>query len=401
MQLDRNYDDFVIYPLNSVTKTMVMPMPTWAERVETVSYMSATLDIVFASLAAAGIAISIILAGFVWKFRERKILLAASPLFLIIILAGTILMYLTIFAWLMESQTVACHMRFWLLGMGFVICFGALFAKTFRVMRIFGSKSLTVFRISNGQLLLGLGALVLVEAVLLAIWSGTSKARSYTYVVDIDRPSLNQWKCRSERSDKVMLGLLLAYNFGLALAAVWVSYRVWSIKAKMYNESRAIGFAMYNMICFGILGVALQLSNALNPTAMFVVRSAIILLSTFVTVIVLFGSKVLHLIRTSGRDYATSTNTTGTNTATLTARSGSGHTGYKAASGAHNNNNNSSNGNTLNNSQKGASVGSSADSQDIYYWRGRYDDINAKYKKIRKEKQRLEKELAILREGEF
>lgn len=194
LQLDRTYQDNVIYPLGSVTKTMLFPMPTWPERVQTISYMSDTLDIVFTSIAAAGIAISIILIGFVWKFRERKILLAASPLFLIIILVGTILMYLTIFAWLLESRTAACHMRFWLLGMGFVICFGALFAKTFRVMRIFGSKSLTVFRISNGQLLLGLAALILIEAVLLAIWSGTSRSESYTYIVDADRPSLNEWR---------------------------------------------------------------------------------------------------------------------------------------------------------------------------------------------------------------
>lgn len=200
LQLDRDYADNVIYPLNSVTKTMLYPLPTWSERVQTISYMSDTLDIIFASLAAVGVAVSIILIGFVWKFRERKILLAASPLFLIIILVGTILMYLTIFAWLLESRTAACHMRFWLLGMGFVLCFGALFAKTFRVMRIFGSKSLTVFRISNGQLLLGLSALVLIEAVLLAIWSGTSRSESYTYIVDIDRPSLNQWRYVKKRS---------------------------------------------------------------------------------------------------------------------------------------------------------------------------------------------------------
>lgn len=196
-----------------------------------------------------------------------------------------------------------------------------------------------------------------------------------------------------------MTGLLLAYNFALALAAVWVSYRVWSIKAKMYNESRAIGFAMYNMLCFGILGVALQLSNALTPRAMFVVRSAIILLSTFVTVVALFGSKVTHLLRTSGRDYATSTTHTGTTTATLaTTRSGSGHEKGKVYS----NGNGPANGSANGHSSKGASIGSSgAGSEDIYYWRGRYDDINTKYKRLRKEKQRIEKELAILREGNF
>lgn len=202
-----------------------------------------------------------------------------------------------------------------------------------------------------------------------------------------------------------MMGLLLAYNFGIALAAVWVSYRVWSIKAKMYNESRAIGFAMYNMLCFGILGVALQLSNALSVRAMFVVRSVIILLSTAVAVIALFGGKVVHLAKTSGRDYATSTTATGTTgtingTAMTTTRSGSGHTGGKVYSNGNGAvNNGSSNG--QNHSSKGASMGSSAGSEDIYYWRGRYDDINNKYKRLRKEKQRIEKELAVLREGKF
>jgi len=389
IQLDKDYNDRVTYPLSSVTKQLTYPMPTFAERVENLSYMSATIDIVFVSIAAGGIAFSVVLAGFVFKFRQRKILVASSPLFLQLILAGTILMYLSVFAWVTESQTVACHMRFWLLGMGFVICFGALFAKTFRVMRIFGSKSLAVFRISNLYLLIGMSVFVLGEAVLLAIWSGTSDPHSYTYIPDPDRPIYNEWKCMSKNNNRVMLILLLIYNFGIALAAVWVSWKVWSIKAKMYNESRPIAFAMYNMISFGILGTALQLSNALTPTAMFAVRSVCIILSTFVTVLVLFGPKVAHFIGTTGKDYAALTGPTTTAT-TTTANT-------RSADKSGNNHNNSS-------SKHGPgstdSIGS-AGTDDVLYWRGRYDDINAKYKKMRKEMMLLERELQLYHEQDF
>jgi hypothetical protein len=386
IQLDLDYFDRVIYPLSSVTKQMTYPMPTFDERISKLSYMSDKMDIAFAALATFGIVVSIVFFGFVFKFRERKILVASSPLFLLIMLAGSVLMYLTIFAWVLESQTVACHMRFWLLGIGFVLTFGALFAKTFRVMRIFGSKSLTVFRISNLQLLIGLAITVTIEMILLAVWSATSNPKSYVYVPDVDRPVKNEWRCQSKNNNKVMLGLLLAYNFGIAAASVWVSFKVWSIKAKMYNESRPIAFAMYNMICFGVLGAALQLSNVLTPRAMFAVRSTIIFIATFVTVMVLFGPKVAHLIQTTGRDYATSTTATNTNgTATTTGNRSAGDKSNGPKKGSANEN----------------SIGSSVNSEDIFYWRGKYDDINEKYKLMRREKKKLERELQIYQEANF
>lgn len=399
IQLDRDFKDRVIYPLSSVTKQMTYPMPTLDERVSKTSYMSDKLDIAFASVAAFGIAVSIVLFGFVFKFQDRKILLASSPLFLMIILIGTILMYSTIFAWMLESQTVACHMRFWLLGVGFVLAFGSLAAKTFRVMRIFDSHSLTVFRISNLRLLFGLGVLVFIEVLLLAIWSGTSNPVTYIYIPDPDRPVKNEWRCQAKNNSKVMMILLLIFNFGLAVFSVWLSIRTWRIKAKMYNESRAIAFSMYNMLCFGILGVALQLSNALSPRAMFAVRSTIIFLATFVTVLVLFGPKVYHLIQTTGRDYATSRTGTGTN-----GTGTNGTNGGKGSRNATNGGKNSASG-SLNQLKNGSSKGeislNSVGSDDVIYWRGRYDDVNAKYKALKQKNKQLEKELAGFHEANF
>lgn len=402
IQLDKNYNDRVIYPLASVKTQISYPMPTFSERRSKISYMSDSLDIAFTVVAAVGIAISIILAAFVIKFRDRKILLAASPLFLLLILGGTVLMYLTIFSWVLEAHTVACHMRYWLLGMGFVVCFAALFAKTFRVIRIFGSKSLTVFRISNGQLMIGWTALVLVEAILLAIWSATANPVSYTFIVDPERPSKDEWRCQfrtaSNRSaSKVLMALLLAFNFALAFAAVWVSYRAWSIKAKLYNESRAIGFAMYNMICFGILGTALQLSNVLQPRSMFVVRSCFIILSTFVTVVVLFSPKVLHLIRTKGADFSPSTiKKTGT---TTTSSSGGDRSMEKGTKLARTNYGGGSSPNI--NAVNSVASDTSDGSEDVLFWRGKYSDAATKLKKLKKANRELEKELAIYRESNF
>jgi hypothetical protein len=162
-------------------------------------------------------------------------------------------------------------------------------------MRIFTTSVLTDFHVTNLQLILILAILVGAEATLLAIWSGTANPQVVIKVNDPLRPSKNQLVCSKGKSSKAMLGMLVAYNLTVVLCGIYMTIRIWNIPLKQYNESRAIAFSMYNMLCFGILAFGLQVSGTIADPIMFVVRSVCLILSTFLTVLSIFAPKVFQV----------------------------------------------------------------------------------------------------------
>jgi hypothetical protein len=343
LQADQNYDRQIVYPLGSATANYIYPEPTFDERIFTPEYISETSEIVLAPIVGFLIVISIILIVFTLVNRHHPFILAASPLFLCTILVGSIMLYSSFFMWVLTAyNTAMCHLRFWLLGIGFITLFGALFAKTWRVMRIFTTSNLTVFHITNLQLILILAILVGTEAVLLAIWSGLSNPKSIIKVNDSLRPAKNQLVCSKGKSSNVMLGILVAYNLMVVLYGIYMTIRIWRIPMKQYNESRAIAFSMYNILCFGILAFGLQVSGTIADPIMFIVRSVCLILSTFLTVLAIFAPKVFQVAtrhHSSGigsqATTATATQTTqrGLNGTTF-SRSGSGSGGIASLSTA-------------------------------------------------------------------
>jgi hypothetical protein len=320
LQADQNFDLQIVYPLGAATANFIFPAPTFDERIFIPNYMGKVPELVLAAVTALFIMLSIILIGVVLIFREEKAIVAASPLFLIAILIGSILLYGSYYTWVLQAATAVCYIRFWLIGMGFVTMFGALFAKTWRIMRIFTQSNVRVFRISNLQLFVVLAILLGVEAILLAIWSGTSQPHRITKIVDPLRPSKNQLICSSGKSSKVMLGILVAYKLAMVFYGIYMSIRIWKIPLKQFNESRSIAFSMYNMLSFGILAFGLQVSNAISDPAMFIVRSICLILSTFFTIAAIFGPKIIQLYTGHTGYSSKSSNTNHTHTSSLDSK---------------------------------------------------------------------------------
>jgi ABC-type branched-subunit amino acid transport system substrate-binding protein len=326
LQADTNFKLQIVYPLGSATANMIYPAPTFDERVFKPVYMGKLSERVLAAVVGFFICISFGLCVFLVATRYNRMMIAASPLFLATILIGSIILYASYYSWLLESRIAACYVRFWLIGIGFVTMFGALFAKTWRIMRIFTTTDLRVFQITNINLIAVLSLLIGIEIVLLAIWSGTSRPTSTVRIADPLRPSKNQLVCVNGKSGKAMLGILVAYKLIIVLYGIYMSIRIWKIPLKQFNESRAIAFSMYNMLCFGLLAFGLQVSGVISDPAMFIVRSVCLVLSTFFTILAIFGPKILH-VYTGKTGYSSSTagSTTGkTNTTGLTSMGRSG-----------------------------------------------------------------------------
>lgn len=213
-------------------------MPSYRERVFHDPYMSRTSDLALTSIAGALIAVSLILIGAVVHWRDVAVIRAASPVFLVGMLLGSILMYLSVFSGTLEARTPACHVRIWLLGLGFILLFGSLVLKTYRVARLLDSGNMAIYKISDFQLLLVLFILLSMQIVLLTIASAVLRPVARVVHVDPNRAALNLTVCFSTHQSTPILAIFIAYNGLICLAGVLSGILVWNVRLKTYNEVR-------------------------------------------------------------------------------------------------------------------------------------------------------------------
>lgn len=91
--------------------------------------------------------------------------------------------------------------------------------------------------------------------------------------------------------------ILVVYNFCLLLYGVFLSWVLRNVQWALFNESKSIAFAMYNLFFFGALIGGLQVSDSVQRETMFIVRSALILCAVLVAVSVIFLPKIYFILR--------------------------------------------------------------------------------------------------------
>ena len=191
-----NTSRIILSPL-SIASTAVLPMPTWAERTFTASVYTTSwvepLALVTASLSV--LYALALMVGFL-VYRKHPVIKAATPNFCLLVASGGLLMLLSVYNTALYVTSPMCAAQYWLLTLGFSLMFTALFAKTFRVWRIFSSGSkLKQIRITNTDLLFQLGAVLSFDLVLNTVWSVVSPMTAEYVVVDAFRPSHNYVQC--------------------------------------------------------------------------------------------------------------------------------------------------------------------------------------------------------------
>ncbi|GLG94598.1 Probable G-protein coupled receptor CG31760, partial [Gryllus bimaculatus] len=118
-------------------------------------------------------------AAFTWKYGHVKVVRAASPALLRFIALGAFFIYGTVAVAYPNPNVVTCTARVWLREIGFVLTYGALMLKTWRISVIFRVRSAKAVRISDAALLRRLGALVGAVGALLAVRTLVAAPRVY------------------------------------------------------------------------------------------------------------------------------------------------------------------------------------------------------------------------------
>ncbi|RDD36398.1 Gamma-aminobutyric acid type B receptor subunit 2, partial [Trichoplax sp. H2] len=261
-------------------------------------------------LTSAGIILALSLLVFNYYYRENRIMKLTSPNINNAIIFGSIFCYLSVIFLGMDSETLgihyrsfmttACWIQVWLLLLGFMLGFSALFAKTWRLYVIFTNKTGKSKIIKDKQLyafiaiIVTIGIAILVaQAAIDPIYLEERNLSAIPYkngdliVIPV---SMNCLTRNSVIWQVIMLGpngILLAY--GLLLA-----WRTRNISITAANDSKYIGFAIYNVTIFS--GTAVLVGFAVSQQAIrFGMIASFIILSTTGSIALIFVPKILQI----------------------------------------------------------------------------------------------------------
>ncbi|XP_037067933.1 probable G-protein coupled receptor CG31760 [Pollicipes pollicipes] len=247
------------------------------------------------SLAAVIIGILPFFVFFTVKYGEIKVVRAASPTLLRIIILGAFFIYSTTIVTYPEPNVATCTIRCWLREIGFSLSYGALMLKTWRISVIFRVRSAKAVKITDLDLLKRLGVLVAGFTALLGVRSLVAPP---SVVMALSADGLKTRLCHTDWWDHAFS----ASNF---CSFVW-GIRLCIVVRKApseFNESKFISLTIYNEFLLTILLniSTLFLKSPANPDLLYIIFFLHNQLTITVLLVLIFGSKVYMVMKGQGR----------------------------------------------------------------------------------------------------
>ncbi|XP_029678239.1 probable G-protein coupled receptor CG31760 isoform X1 [Formica exsecta] len=237
---------------------------------------------------------TIVLVAYMYQHRKLKVFKVASPIFLSITLLGCALMYLEMAAIFPVLDMYSCIATKWTRHMGFCISYTALLMKTWRVSLTYRVKSAHKVKLTDKQLLQWMVPILLVMLIFLGTWTVSSPP--YAEVIT-DNHDLKFYQCSYNWWDhSLAIGEILFLAWGIK-----VCYNVRNAES-LFNEARLISYAIYNIAAVNITMIAIHLFifPRAGPDIKYLLGFLRTQLSTSVTVFLVFGPKVIRVLRGQG-----------------------------------------------------------------------------------------------------
>ncbi|KAH3724642.1 gamma-aminobutyric acid type B receptor subunit 2-like [Dreissena polymorpha] len=258
----------------------------------------------------AGVGIVFTIACFVCNviWRKHRIVKMSSPNINSILLAGCLLLYVTIIIKTTATTTKAiCAVQLFFFWIGFASAFGSMLSKTWRVHRIFNNKKMKrKMSISDKHLLVIIGIVVTMEAALLIVWESFSPQR-------VIEQELKKENVTTESGEKVVL-----VSFYRVCDSEHYSYFIWTfqimngalisigailawetrqVHIDALNDSKTIGICLYNVLILSAVGLFLSRIIGDKPVELNGVTSVCTFVGTLVSEMLIFLPKMLAVYR--------------------------------------------------------------------------------------------------------
>ena len=236
---------------------------------------------------------SLILHGFVYRYRYHPLLMSSSPFFGQVIISGSWFLYMGVGIMRWKSTEAVCSIIPVFLCIAYTLVIGTLFAKTWRLNRIFKGASLKSVRVSVWDVVLFISCLFTIDFIIIAAW------------LIIDQP-VPVWETDSTNSLQlitvcysqhwnVWYSLLIVPKGLQVLYGTYLAYNVRHINAN-FNESRYIGLAILHLVVFAITVIPLDLALQNQLTVHYLLITLMLCLGVFVTLSLVFLPKMYAIV---------------------------------------------------------------------------------------------------------
>ena len=192
--------------------------------------------------AALAIAVCLVVAFLLIKYREKPIIRATSPFFGVIMCFGGIIAAAGVVMDALGPSGPKCNASLWLHMMGYALVFAPLYVKTHRIHYIFNAKGLKRRnKYTDYKVLQVICALLFIEVVAMILFHVLSPLELAPVVAGGDVALL----CRTNES--AFTAILICFNILLSLWGIFLAVQTRNVDSN-YSESKLIGASIYN--CF-------------------------------------------------------------------------------------------------------------------------------------------------------
>ncbi|XP_072016477.1 gamma-aminobutyric acid type B receptor subunit 2-like [Amphiura filiformis] len=262
-------------------------------------------------LASIGILLAIFFLALNLKNRKQRFVKMSSPNLNNLIILGSVLVYATIFVGGVDSNLVSeavvtqfCQLRVWLLSLGFVLAFGSMFSKTWRVHKIAAFKNPKRVIIKDQQLFLIVFVLLLIDVCVLAAWHIIDPMEVNTReLYEIDDPHVPNQRlipyytfCSCKRQI-YWLATLYSYKALLLIFGAFLAWETRQVTISALNDSKLIGISVYNVIVLCTIGVSVSFVINNDPAILYIFTSCVLLFCTTITLLIVFVPKIISVYK--------------------------------------------------------------------------------------------------------
>ncbi|KAJ3179374.1 hypothetical protein HDU87_002983 [Geranomyces variabilis] len=229
-------------------------------------------------------------------FRDHRLLKPVSPLFMALSLVGMLLCLLSIFVDAVGIPTkTSCNSYMALMAVGFGTVVGGILVKLRRLYRIFDNRIAHRRASPNSELLAESGVIVLVEFILVFIWAGGYPLLPQEHNDLVAATHYYTCESANTSASKGLSAAVFVYNGLLVLACCYFAFATRDIYSA-YNEAKAIGVAIYNILFCAIIILLTTLLTPLSPVPGFLIRSAFVLVAVGVAYAALCGRFLYSMV---------------------------------------------------------------------------------------------------------
>ena len=262
------------------------------------------------SLMTTIVGVAIGFAGFVWYKRKNRVIRGMQPIFLVTLCSGIIIIATSIIPYSLEDtldsqegRDIACMAFPWLLSLGFTVTLSALFAKLWRINKLFERfKRITV---TVNQTLAVFSVMFGVNFALLLLWTLIDPLR--WEIRSVQGEDWNKYGVctSSSAAGKTFLGLTVILNFGALILACYQAYRARNIE-ESFSESKNLGMAIFSWVQIVLVGFpVLFLINDDNSNARYFLQVSIMFTMCMAMLLLIFVPLILQVKeQASGRPHS-------------------------------------------------------------------------------------------------